>query len=157
MAEKRSPLERRIPPVALSLIAAGSMWLLSRITTACSVALPGRAALTLALAFAAILVGVSGVSAFRRARTTVNPLAPAEATSLVTEGIYSRTRNPMYLALALALAAWACWLASPVALLVLPAFVAYLTRYQIVPEERALEAAFGEPFRAYCRRVGRWW
>ena len=157
MAEKKSPLERRIPPVALGLLAAGSMWLLARSTSAYSVAWPARAALALGLVVAAMLVGVSGVRAFNRARTTVNPLGPAEATCLVTDGIYSRTRNPMYLALALALVAWGCWLASLPALLVVPAFVAYLTRYQILPEERALEAAFGEAFHAYRARVGRWW
>jgi protein-S-isoprenylcysteine O-methyltransferase Ste14 len=157
MANKRSLLERRIPPVALSLLAAGSMWLLARSTAAYSVARPARAALALGLVVAAMLVGISGVRAFNRARTTVNPLGPAETTSLVTDGIYSRTRNPMYLALALALVAWGCWLASPPALLVVPAFVAYLTRYQILPEERALEAAFGQAFHEYRARVGRWW
>ena len=157
MVEKHSLLERRIPPVALCLLAAGAMWLLARITPAYRVAVPGRVALALGLAVIAMLVGVSGVRAFARARTTVNPLQPGEATSLVTGGIYSRTRNPMYLALALALVGWACWLASPPALLVVPVFVAYLTRYQIQPEERALQAVFGEAFREYCARVGRWW
>lgn len=157
MAEKKSPLERRIPPVALCLLAAGVMWLLARGTAAHRVAFPGGTALALVLAVAAILVGISGVRAFARARTTVNPLRPEEATSLVTRGIYARTRNPMYLALALALVAWGCWLASPLALLVVPAFVAYLTRYQILPEERALETAFGAAFREYSARVGRWW
>ncbi|HSQ69701.1 MAG TPA: isoprenylcysteine carboxylmethyltransferase family protein [Steroidobacteraceae bacterium] len=157
MAERQSPIERRIPPVALCLLAAGAMWLLARITPAYRVAVPGRVALALVLAALAVLVGISGVRAFARARTTVNPLQPGEATSLVTQGIYSRTRNPMYLALALVLVGWACWLASPLALLVVAAFVAYLTRYQIRPEERALEATFGEAFREYCARVGRWW
>jgi protein-S-isoprenylcysteine O-methyltransferase Ste14 len=157
MAEKQSLLERRIPPVALCLLAAGAMWLLARSTAAYRVAIPGRVALALVIAGVAVLVGISGVRAFARARTTVNPLRPDEATSLVTRGIYARTRNPMYLALALALVGWACWLASPPALLVVPVFVAYLTRYQIQPEERALEAAFGEAFREYCARVGRWW
>lgn len=42
------------------------------------------------------------------------------------------------------------------ALLALPLFTAYLTRFQIVPEERALATAFGEEFAAYRRRVRRW-
>jgi protein-S-isoprenylcysteine O-methyltransferase Ste14 len=43
-----------------------------------------------------------------------------------------------------------------VALLALPLFSAYLTRFQIVPEERALAATFGDSFAAYQRRVRRW-
>jgi protein-S-isoprenylcysteine O-methyltransferase Ste14 len=31
-----------------------------------------------------------------------------------------------------------------------------MTRYQIMPEERALVALFGEEFVRYCREVRRW-
>ena len=40
--------------------------------------------------------------------------------------------------------------------LLLPAFVAYLTRYQIKPEERALLAKFGSEYSQYMSRVRRW-
>ena len=46
--------------------------------------------------------------------------------------------------------------ARPWALLVLPAFVVYMNRFQIGPEERALEAIFGAEFDAYRNRVRRW-
>ena len=36
------------------------------------------------------------------------------------------------------------------------AFVLYITRFQIRPEERALQRIFGEAFSAYCARVRRW-
>jgi protein-S-isoprenylcysteine O-methyltransferase Ste14 len=35
-------------------------------------------------------------------------------------------------------------------------FVTYLNRFQIRPEERALETIFGEAFIDYRRRVRRW-
>ena len=62
----------------------------------------------------------------------------------------------MYLGLALVLAAWAMYLANLVALLVLPAFIAYMTRFQIKPEEEALLDKFGAEFALYMSRVRRW-
>ena len=44
---------------------------------------------------------------------------------------------------------WQTWLA-PLA------FVAYVTRFQIIPEERLLLAKFGEPYALYTRTVRRW-
>ena len=75
---------------------------------------------------------------------------------LVTTGIYRKTRNPMYVALAMALLAWAVWLAHPLALAGVVAFVAWMNRYQIAPEERALHALFGTEFERYRSEVRRW-
>jgi protein-S-isoprenylcysteine O-methyltransferase Ste14 len=96
------------------------------------------------------------VAAFRRARTTVNPLTPDATTALVESGIYRLTRNPMYLGFLLLLLAEIVWLANPVALLAAPAFVLYLNRFQIGPEERALRNRFGAKFQSYSHRVRRW-
>jgi protein-S-isoprenylcysteine O-methyltransferase Ste14 len=108
------------------------------------------------LLLAAGAIGIAGVRAFGRARTTVDPLRPEKASSLVTAGIYRRTRNPMYVALAIALLAWAVWLAHPLTLLGVAAFVAWISRFQIAPEERALHALFGAEFDRYCSEVRRW-
>ena len=93
---------------------------------------------------------------FRRAGTTVNPLSPGNARRVVTTGVFAWTRNPMYLGMAAALVGLSTWLGTWPALLVAAAFCAYLTRFQIVPEERALHDLFGEPYARYCRRVRRW-
>lgn len=146
----------RVPPLLAVLIAAALMWILSRALPSWRVALPGRELVTAALLVAAGAIGVAGVRAFRRERTTVNPLRPERASALVTTGIYRRTRNPMYLALAVALLAWAAWLAHPLALAGIAAFVAWIDRFQIAPEERALRALFGAEFERYCSEVPRW-
>jgi protein-S-isoprenylcysteine O-methyltransferase Ste14 len=93
---------------------------------------------------------------FRRANTTVNPLKPQAASSLVTIGIYRYTRNPMYLGLLFLIVAWAVLLSSPFALLGPVTFVAFIGRFQIVPEERVLSALFGEEYAAYKSHVRRW-
>jgi protein-S-isoprenylcysteine O-methyltransferase Ste14 len=109
-----------------------------------------------AIALAGIAFSAAGVLAFRRARTTVNPTRPEEATQLVRSGVYRITRNPMYVGLACLLVAWAVFLSSPWALLGPLAFVLYIGRFQIAPEERALAKLFGSDYSAYQAEVRRW-
>ena len=149
-------LELRVPPVVLVLLFAGAMWLAARALPAWQVLLPGRLALAVLLVAAGAALTLAGVLAFRRARTTVNPITPQAASVVVATGIYRHTRNPMYLGMALALLGWCVALGSLAALLLLAAFVAYMTAFQIRPEERALEAKFGAPYGAYKARVRRW-
>jgi protein-S-isoprenylcysteine O-methyltransferase Ste14 len=86
----------------------------------------------------------------------VNPLKPEAATSLVVAGVYSLTRNPMYLGMAVILIAWAGYLANPVSLIAVPCFIVYMNRFQIVPEEKVLELLFKSEFKSYMTRVRRW-
>jgi protein-S-isoprenylcysteine O-methyltransferase Ste14 len=62
----------------------------------------------------------------------------------------------MYVGGALLLLAWAAFLANAAAFLLVPGFVLYLTRFQIIPEERVLAGIFGAEYREYCERVRRW-
>lgn len=94
--------------------------------------------------------------AFRRVGTTVNPLRPATSSVLVTHGVYRYTRNPMYLGQATVLAGAMLYLQNLTALLAVPLFVLYISRWQIMPEERALSARFPEAYAAFCQRVRRW-
>jgi len=149
-------LELRIPPPAVAAIAAGLMWLLARALPEYRIAAPGAAEAALLLAFIGLGIELAGLLAFRRARTTINPLRPVKTTALVADGIYRRSRNPMYLGMLVLLLAWTAYLSHPAALLVLPGFVLYLNRFQIEPEERVLRAKFGADFERYCATVRRW-
>jgi len=102
------------------------------------------------------LTCLAGVRYFRRAKTTVNPMKPESASALVASGIYRYSRNPMYLGFLLMLLGWALWLSNASALLLLPAFVLYMNRFQICPEERALLSLFGPDYMQYRARVRRW-
>jgi protein-S-isoprenylcysteine O-methyltransferase Ste14 len=103
-----------------------------------------------------IVIAGLGSLAFRRARTTTNPMKPATASSVVTGGVYRHTRNPMYLGTAAVLLGWAAFLAVPWAFLGPVLFIAFITRFQIIPEERALAAKFGGEYTEYQERVRRW-
>lgn len=149
-------LELKIPPPAVALVTGILMWLASRVLPALAYMFPAHNSVAVGLAIIGVATAISGVLTFRRAKTTVNPLKPQKASSLVASGIYSITRNPMYLGLLLGLTAWAIHLSNVLAFLFLPVFVAYINRFQIIPEERTLTSLFGKDFTAYQNRVRRW-
>jgi protein-S-isoprenylcysteine O-methyltransferase Ste14 len=149
-------LELRIPPPVIALLIAAAMWAISRVTPLVEVPLVMRTAVAIIFAIAGGSISVAGVRAFRRAQTTVNPLKPQTSSSLVCGGIYAVTRNPMYVGMSCLLLGWSVFLASAWTLAGPLAFVLYMTRFQIVPEERALLSLFGADYAAYTCRVRRW-
>lgn len=149
-------LELKVPPVVVVALVAGLMALTSRVIPMQPWHFTDAKALAFALATAGAFIAVAGVIAFRQAKTTVNPMTPTASSKLVQNGIYRFTRNPMYLGFLLALAGWSVWLASLPAMLWLIAYVLYMNRYQIIPEERILEQLFGNEFTTYKNRVRRW-
>jgi protein-S-isoprenylcysteine O-methyltransferase Ste14 len=132
------------------------MWGLSLITPAIETTATIRLAATMVVFFAGILFCFAGVISFRQAKTTVNPLKPDSASSLVDTGIYRVTRNPMYVGFALGLLAWSFYLASPWSLAGVVVFILYMNRFQIGPEERALHSLFSDEYYRYQARVRRW-
>ncbi len=165
-------LELRVPPVIVLIVCGALMFVLAEFgapiealvygdggpTSPDLDAHPGRWVVLVSgsLAGAGILIALLGVREFRRAQTTVDPRYPERSTQLVTSGIYRWTRNPMYLGMALCLAATAVYLGRVLPWTVLPAFVLYMARYQIAPEERAMREAYGSDYEAFCGRVRRW-
>lgn len=145
-------LENKIPPPVLTLAAAGAMWFF-----AAEAPVPGwQKAVAMAVFLAAGAAGFPAIRAFRQADTTIDPVRIDRASALVTTGIYRLTRNPMYVSLTLLLVALALWLggvwvwAGPLGL------AAWLDRYQIRPEERAMSAQFGAEYARYQGQVRRW-
>jgi len=149
-------LELKVPPPAVTLTFVLLMWLVSWAVPQLGFDFPGRVVVAAALCAAGTMTILLGVAAFRRLKTTLNPMKPESSTALVVSGVYRFTRNPMYLGLLLVLAGWAVFLLNLLAFLLLPAFVFYMNRFQIEPEERALSSRFPAEFVAYERRVRRW-
>jgi protein-S-isoprenylcysteine O-methyltransferase Ste14 len=149
-------LEHKIPPPVVGLAIAAGMWAVAGLPPFLRFLDPVRFSLTAGLAAIGVAIALSGVLAFRRARTTVNPLKPETSAALVSSGVYSFTRNPMYLGMVMVLIAWAVYLSSVWCLVGPLAFAWFITRFQIIPEERVLEKLFGADFSAYQKRVRRW-
>ena len=149
-------MELKIPPPVVALIAAVVMWIVAWAGAAAVWIAVVPAPLPVMLFAAGVAAAIRAAMLFRAAATTVNPMKPADTVRLITHGIYSYSRNPMYLGVLLMLTSWALWLGHPANIAVLALFVWYITRFQIIPEERILERQFPGEFRAYRLRVRRW-
>jgi protein-S-isoprenylcysteine O-methyltransferase Ste14 len=151
-----SSLELRVPPPAVAVVAAILMWLAAQVFPALDFQLPAGGVLAVALVVIGVLIGATAFVQFRRAGTTPDPRTPQDTVKLVTSGLYRFSRNPMYLGDVLILAGWTLWLANALAFVGPPLFIAYIDRFQILPEESVLAARFGAAYAEYCRAVRRW-
>lgn len=156
MRSQIKTLELKIPPPVVAGIIAALMWGISHLAPVMQVPAFMRIAAAITLALAGLGISLAGIIAFRRAHTTVNPMKPETTSSLVCSGIYKATRNPMYVGVLFVLLAWAVFLSSVWALMGPWAFMLYINRFQIAPEERVLLAMFGSSYSAYKSRVRRW-
>ena len=99
---------------------------------------------------------LSAITTFKKYHTTITPLNPANATKLITDGIYKLSRNPMYLGLLLMLLGISIILNPIGGFFLIPLFILYLNLFQIIPEENALVDLFKEEFLEYKKNVRRW-
>jgi len=99
------------------------------------------------------LIGAA-VAALRRHGTTVMP--DRMSTALVTTGPYRLLRNPIYLGEVMVMFGLAEWTHNIWFVACGLAFAVLVTLLQVLPEERHLEARFGEDYSAYKARARRW-
>lgn len=145
-----------IPPPVIALLCGLAMCGIGEAFPQARFAFPFQAILAGAFVAVGLAIDLISIGAFRKAKTTITPLAPEKATSLITTGLYRYTRNPMYLGLLLILGGVAIWLGSLANGIFLIAFVGYITAFQIAPEEARLSDLFGSEYERYRVRVRRW-
>jgi protein-S-isoprenylcysteine O-methyltransferase Ste14 len=149
-------LELKIPPLLLMLLFAVLMFCLSPILPKVTMPPVIHYLLSLAVFIVATYFIVFGVLVFKKASTTVDPRYPERVTNLVNNGVYSISRNPMYVGFALLLMSLVILLGSPLLVVAIVAFICYMNRFQIKPEEDALSELFGSAYKEYTSRVRRW-
>lgn len=149
-------LKLKIPPPVQGLIWGLIMWGVAQVMSGWNHTFSGQKYVGFALIFVGLSIEFISAAAFFRQKTTVNPLKPENATSLVSSGLYKISRNPMYLGLLTLLSGWAVILGNPVNIAALAAFVAGMNWLQIIPEEKHLTRKFGQSYKDYKRRVRRW-
>lgn len=149
-------LELKVPPALLMLIFGFLMWLTDQALPQLQATWPWHEWAARAVFVLAFVLIAAGAYSFRKAKTTVDPTKPQNASSVVTNGIYRVSRNPMYLGFLLMLLAFVFKLENPATALLLPVFILYMNQFQIKPEERALLRLFGQSYASYLNQVRRW-
>ena len=145
-----------IPPPIQALLSAIMMWLISRYFLQANFSLTVINVFALVFLIIAAIIIILSINKFRETKTTISPLKLNKTSSLVSNGIYRYTRNPMYLGLLLMLFSSDLFLKNFISFLILPLFILSITKNQILPEEEALENIFGEKYKNYKKKVRRW-
>lgn len=157
MTERDGAAVRFPPPLLplLTILAGVGLERLRPVGSSFELPAPGRYWIGgIVVAVSVLALGLWPVVMFRRSGQSEVPWRP---TPLVLEnGPYRFTRNPMYLQLLLVCIGVALILSNYWILALTPVCAWTLYRFAIAPEEAYLERKFGEPYRAYKRRVRRW-
>lgn len=147
-------LELKIPPLIIALFFGIMAWSMpspytiyyGRVSTIISIFI---------LLFG-VIISLMGVLEFRKLKTTVNPMSPEDSNTLVVNGIFNISRNPMYVGFLSWIIALVVYLGNPLSMIFAVAFIFYMNIFQIVPEEVILERKFGESYLEYKESVRRW-
>ena len=143
------------PPILLVLAVVGAV-VLGRVYPLAWPGLGDGPASLVGLGFGAAglaLLAWAGLT-LRRHRTTILPHAGASV--LVTDGPYRWRRHPIYIADVFLLFGVAELTHNIWFVILAFAFAGLVTMLQIIPEERHLEAKFGDAWRDYAKRTRRW-
>ena len=100
------------------------------------------------------LLAFNSIAKFIRAKTGVVPFS--ESTTLITEGFYKYTRNPMYVGMNSFLLGLLIILNNPINFIFLIIFFFIVRNLFVIKEELQMEQTFGEDYLSYKGRVRRW-
>ena len=112
--------------------------------------------LSIVLLIGGITITGTAIAAFKNHQTTVNPINIEKATSLVTSGIFMISRNPMYLGMFSVLLAVSLKFNLIGGIILSTVFMLFITKFQIIPEEIAMEKLFKDEFIHYKKKTRMW-
>ena len=98
---------------------------------------------------------ISAARVFKQLETTINPMQPSQASKLAIIGPFKYTRNPRYLGMSIMLIGFGLIFGAKLTVCLVVMFVLYITVFQIIPEERAMQEKFTDR-KDYCSKVRRW-
>ncbi len=149
-------LELKVIPPVQFIISASLMYALAHYLPQYHFDLSIKLPLIVVLILAASVIGILALYGFHKHQTTFHPHTPEKTTTVVDTDIFAYSRNPMYISLVLTLIALGISLQNYSSFTILPMFIWYITRFQIIPEEKMLDKLFPNAYQAYCQKVRRW-
>ena len=147
-------LKNKIPPPIVTLVFAALIYFSSKWSP--NIVFSGQNLISLFLMTVGLIVLLIAISAFIKLKTTINPLKPEAASSLVTTGIFRISRNPMYLGMLLLIISLWIKTGAVLGFILVAGFIAYLNYFQIFPEEQAMKRLFSDKYKTYCQQLRRW-
>lgn len=144
-----------IPPIQV-IISAILMYALANSFPQCHFDISIRWPIIIVLIVSACTIGALALYDFHKHQTTFHPHTPEKTSTVVDSGVFAYSRNPMYVSMVIALIAFIFYLQNFVSIIILPLFIWYITRYQIIPEEQMLNKLFPRDYLNYCQKVRRW-
>lgn len=149
-------LNLKVPPVLVGVVVGCLQWSISNGIPQLAVSVKFQLPLAVFVTLMGFGLTFWDTRAFKKHATTLNPMTPRGASSLVTTGVYRWTRNPMYLGMLIVLVGWSIWLGNIGATASVLVFGAYITQFQIKPEEAILMDLFPNDYHEYCDQTKRW-
>ena len=146
-------METKIPPPIVTLIFIFLIAFSNRIVEPFSFEF--QMPLGVAIIICGLAVLILAVRVFKQLETTINPMQPSQASKLAITGPFKFTRNPMYLGMSIMLIGFGVIFGAKLTVCLLVLFVLYITFFQIMPEERAMEQKFDD-WEDYSAKVRRW-
>ncbi|MEE9447431.1 MAG: isoprenylcysteine carboxylmethyltransferase family protein [Arenicellales bacterium] len=152
----KTRLEHKIPPPVYGLFTGLLIWMLNKWLPSLEIIPSNIQTLGWFILAFGVSIDIISLAQFHQNKTTLNPLKPDNASTIVATGMYRFSRNPMYLGMLIALIGWAVQMGNIAGFACLPLFVWIITQMQILPEERILKEKFGASYVDYLKRVRRW-
>ena len=146
-------METKIPPPIVTLIFIFLIGFSNRLIEPFS--FEYQAPLGVMIIICGLSVLISAARVFRQLETTINPMQPSQASKLAIIGPFKYTRNPMYLGMSIMLIGFGLIFGAKLTVCLVVMFVLYITVFQIIPEERAMQEKFTH-WKDYCSKVRRW-
>jgi len=149
-------LELKVIPPMQFIISSGLMVSLAICFPQYHFELQSSLPIVILLILVASSIGIFALYGFHKHQTTFHPHTPEKTSTVVDTGVFAYSRNPMYISLAIILIALGVYLQNYSCFIIIPLFIWYITRFQIIPEEKMLNKIFPNDYQTYCQKVRRW-
>ena len=146
-------MKKRIPPPLITMFCILIIFLSKSIFP--SFVFPYKLELGVVVSILSLLLLIVSVKSFINNNTTINPLNLKKSTYLVTDGLFRFSRNPMYLGMSIMRLGFGIIFGAKLTIFIIALFALYITFFQIMPEERAMNEKFTD-WKNYSSKVRRW-